>query len=136
MTAACVSCGFDPSAAVLATWTFDVPHEIGSLNQRVFNGRMGWKYRKDRDQWAEDFTVFAAFLRIPAAKGKRRVTLTRLYSGQQKEMDRRNMDFKACLDAMKIAGLILDDKPALLEDIYRQERGKVRGVRVLIEEVL
>jgi Holliday junction resolvase RusA-like endonuclease len=132
---ACARCSFDPDAQVTASWSFHIPRELGSLNKRVFNGRMGWVYRADRNAWAEDFANMRAVLRIPIAKGKRRVTLTRVYSGRQKEMDLRNIDTKACFDAMTIAGLLVDDNPACLESHVSQERGVDRGVRVLVEEV-
>lgn len=134
---ACAACGFNAAATVLAAWDLHIPRDLGSLNARVFNGRNGWKYRADRDAWAEDFANLRAVLRIPLAEGKRRVTITRVYSGQQKVMDYANLvgGAKACTDAMKLAGLIVDDKPAFLEDHYHQVRAADRGVRVRIEEI-
>lgn len=132
---ACLKCGHDPAAVVAASWSFDIPREIGTVNTHAVNGRFGWKYRRDRDGWADDFMAIRVLRRIPVAQRKRRVTLTRLYNGRQQEMDARNMDFKACVDAMKIAGLLVDDNPAMLEDHYQQERSPTRGVRVLVEEL-
>jgi len=137
---ACAKCQHDPDAAVIARWEFTIPRDLPSLNERIHNGAKGWKYRATRDAWAADLRAIRFANRIPHIGAsppttRRRVTLVRVYSGRQKEMDRANLDSKACVDAMIISGLIVDDSPSWLELHVLQERGTERGTRVLIEEL-
>ncbi len=132
---ACQACQFDPDATVLASWTIRTEINLGTLNARVFNGKQGWRYRANRDIWHSGLLYFSRLQRIPKATGKRRVTLTRIYAGRGREMDLGNIDVKACVDAMKLAGLIVDDKPALYEGHVKQERGAESGTRIHIEEL-
>jgi len=139
---ACAACSFDPDATVLARFEFTVPRDLGTLNARVFNGRQGWSYRKLRDAWFSDLSALRrlhavryAGTKFDPKNNKRRVTLTRLYTGRMREMDLANIDAKACVDAMKLAGLIFDDAPRYYEGHVKQERGSERGTRVVIEEL-
>lgn len=136
---ACPRCKFDPDAEVLASWSFHVPRDLQSMNRHVVNDRGGWRYRKERDGWHSDFHAMRVVHRIPPATSvsRRRVTIVRVYNGRQQEMDHANLvgGAKACVDALKLAGLIFDDKAQWLEDHYQQERGAERGTRVVIEEV-
>ena len=135
MTAPCLACGYDATARVVARREFVVPRDLPSLNQRIHNGARGWQYRKARAAWYADFTIIRYAQKIPAAKASRRVTLVRMYSKHQRLMDKANVDTKVCVDALVLAGLLKDDAPQWLELHVKQERGKERGTRVLIEEV-
>lgn len=134
---ACPRCHYDPHAVILASWSFHIPRDIASMNSHTVNNRAGWAYRKERDGWASDLRVIRTTQRIPEASTKRRVTITRVYIGRQQEMDYANLvgGAKACVDALKIAGLIVDDAPAWLEDCYAQLRGGFRGTSFLVEEI-
>jgi len=137
VSAACVACGYDASARVVARWEFTIPRDLPSLNQRIHNGARGWQYRATRNAWMGDFLAMRGTqaMHLPLSENKRRVTLTRLYTGRMREMDLANIDAKACVDAMKLAGLIFDDAPRYYEGHVKQERGKERGTRILIEEI-
>lgn len=132
---ACPQCSFDADAPVLARWEMHVPRDLPSLNERIHNSAKGWGYRASRDAWLRDFITLRILKAITPPTGRRRVTLVRVYSGRQKEMDRANLDSKACVDAMVRAGLLLDDDAEGLELHVKQERGCERGTRVLIEEL-
>jgi hypothetical protein len=134
---ACLKCGHDPLATVTASWAFHVPRDLPSLNKRIHNGAHGWRYRRVRESWISDMKTMKLVAGVQTANiNKRRVTLVRLYSGHQREMDAANIDTKACVDAMRYAGLIVDDSPRWLELHVKQERSKERGLSVLIERGL
>jgi len=132
---ACQKCQHDPDAAVIARWEFTIPRDLPSLNERIHNGAKGWAYRKSRDSWLQDLTVLGYAHKVTSATTKRRVTITRLYSGRQQEMDRANIDTKACVDALRLTRAIHDDAPTWLELHVLQVKGTERGTRVLIEEL-
>lgn len=135
----CVKCGHDPAARVTASWTFETDRQVESLNARNVNvhGWRGGVYKRDRDAWQWVIKVERINQRIPTATGRRRVTLTRLYSGRQHEFDRDNFSggAKIVMDAIVREGLLVDDKNEWAEVIYVQERGTVSGLRVLLEEI-
>jgi len=132
---ACPACAFDPEATVSARWEFRIGRDLHTTNRHVVNGRHGWAYRRARAGWHSDMYASRLIHAVAVATGKRRVTITRLYSGRQREMDLGNIDVKACVDAMKLAGLIVDDRPAVYEGHVKQERGADRGTRIVIEEI-
>lgn len=134
---ACVKCGHDPSAAVSASWMLLIDREIESGNRHTFNvGASRWRYGKERDAWQWEFRAFKLLRKIPLAKAKRRVTLTRFYDGRQRELDADNMatGAKLVVDAMVREGLLVDDRRELAEIHYKQVRQAPRGTGVLIEE--
>lgn len=136
MTAACVRCGFDPSVVVRESWMFVLDRELKSVNSRIVNSiAAGHAYRKDRDAWAWEIRAQRLKLKIPRALQLRRMVITRLYSGRQREWDHDNFGAKQLVDAIVREGLLLGDDPSHLEATYRQERAAKSGVRVLIEEL-
>lgn len=136
----CVVCGHDPDAIVTARWSFVVDMQIESLNAHRVNAGARWiqaAYRKRRDAWQWEFRVARLRDGIPLAKARRRVTITRCYSGKQRELDRDNAvgGSKSCLDALRNEGLILDDKQADVEVIYQQVRMAQSRTMITIEEL-
>jgi hypothetical protein len=133
----CIKCGHDANAVVIAEWTMTIPRALPSLNERIHNGAKGWRYRRTRDAWASDLRAMRLVARHKPTNlaNLRRVTLTRLYTGRMREMDLANIDTKACVDAMKLAGLIFDDAPRYYEGHVMQERCGERGTRITIEEL-
>jgi Holliday junction resolvase RusA-like endonuclease len=136
---ACLKCGHDPHATVTASWTFHVPREIKSGNAHVFNvGASRFAYKRERTDWYADFRALKMALRIPNASDKRRVTLTRYIGYRQRAFDRDNLatGFKACVDAMVMANLLVNDNAAGAEIHYAQtKREGWSGVQVEIEEL-
>lgn len=142
----CIKCGYDPDAEVALVFGFRVERDPPSLNQRLFNtGPRAHLYRKERDLWCWEFRAKRLELKIPRAMppgdqlwrmtifgrvagvgayetAKRRVTLTRIYAGRQKERDRDNLigGMKACVDALVLEGLIGGDDPHSAELHYDQ----------------
>ncbi len=115
------------------TWTFIVPRALPSMNARIHNaGPTRWKYARERDEWLQWFQVARTTERIPAAVGPRRLLVERLYAGREQERDFINLvgGCKAPVDALVLAGLLVDDKPSMLVDSYVQARaGKGEGGR-------
>lgn len=134
---ACAACGHDASAIVVARWEFHIDRDPPSLNDRVFNGRQGWRYRSERDAWCLEIRAVRLLQRITKATGKRRVTLTRKYTSRQQLRDRDNLagGMKACVDALVLEGLLVGDAPEQAEVIYKQERTTPRGLTIVVEEL-
>lgn len=139
---ACVKCGFNAAAQVTASWTFEIARTVESMNGRVHNvGRSRWEYAKQRDGWTRDMLTIRRVHGIPIPDCKRRVTLTRMYSGRRRELDADNLigGLKSAVDAMVHAGLLIGDRPGDAEIHYAQERMKVgsmvSGLRVLLEDI-
>ena len=146
----CARCGFDPHALIAARWEFTVPLEIQSGNDHVVNaprgkGRARWArsgaYKQRRVQWQTAVRVQGRYVTQAASGGslanRRRVTVTRVYSGRQRELDRDNLyaGAKVAVDALKHCGVIVDDRREWCELHVVQERGAERGTRFLIEEL-
>lgn len=118
-------------------WTVVIPKKLLSANAGVVNrGPTRWKYAKERDEWRQWLVQTPIMAKLPW-KGlhlPRTVTITRLYSGREREMDERNIDTKALVDSMVRAGLLVDDSPRWLTLHVEQERSEASGVRVRIQE--
>lgn len=142
---ACVKCGYNPDAQATARWEFSIPRAIKSLNRATSNrgGRSKSAraaQRKHRDElaaWMWYFRLAARTNGIGPARGRRRVTLTRIMQGRERPFDRDNLagGCKVVVDAMVHEHLLVDDKPALAEIHYAQERGGKAGLHVLLEEL-
>lgn len=154
---ACSRCGFDPDAKVTASWSFTIDRAVVSLNERGTNrgawtkrvpGKRTWNarraYKADRDAWGWLVKAKRLELRIPKAKGRRRLTLTRLYGKGQRAFDRDNLvgGMKPVVDSMVLDGLLLGDTPELAEVHYDQigsepgaERAIGIGLLVVLEDV-
>ncbi len=135
---ACDKCGHDPRARVTASWTFLVDRDPPSLNSRIFNaGPRRYLYKRERDAWCWELRAVRLLQRIPPARARRRITLTRVYSGRQQERDRDNLagGMKAVVDAIVYERLLAGDDSKLAEIHYAQERGIPTGLRVLLEEL-
>lgn len=135
---ACPKCHYDEAAPVSASWSFLIDRDPPSLNARLFNGPRGWVYRKERDAWCIEFRAVRLLQRIPIAKTKRRVTLTRCYTGRQQARDRDNLagGMKACVDALVLEKLLAGDDVVSAEIHYAQSRTTPGGLHVLIEELV
>lgn len=136
----CPKCNYNPSALVLFAWTLHIPRDPPSLNQRLHNaGGRRWAYKKERDQWGLWLKLARAEQRIPAATGKRRITLTRMYAGRQKERDQDNLagGMKTVVDSLVLTGLLKDDSPRFAEIHYGQERVAAErvGLEIVVEEL-
>ena len=133
----CSLCGHDLKAAA-ASWEFTLPLEPPSQNVVAGNQGSGrWGYAKIRNSFEVLLVNRRTLMGIPAAKTKRRVLITRLYSGHGQVRDIGNIigGCKPLLDAMTRARLIVDDGPHYVEVHYFQERTKESGVTICIEEL-
>lgn len=138
MTAACARCGYNPAAIVTNRWEFTVTRKVHSANSyRVNSGSTRWAYKRDRDNWQSEFRLARVEQRILIAKGKRRVTLTRMYSGRERAFDHDNLagGMKLVVDAMVREALLLDDRPEFAEIHYAQVKSEVTGLQVVIEDI-
>ena len=119
-------------------WSFTLSIEPPSQNVVASNKGAGrHKYRKFRDDYEELLRAFKDKLAIPTATGRRRVFITRLYSGRGQRRDRGNIvgGCKPLLDALTNVGLLVDDKEEFLEDHYDQQKANAKGVWIQIEEI-
>lgn len=136
---ACAKCGYDPEARVLASWSFVIGREIRSGNERINNvGGSRWTYRVMRSGWISDVSGMRLVHRIPDARGKRRVTLTRIIGYRQRRYDRDNLatGCKPVIDALVRCGLLVDDTEQHAELHFLQaKRAGLHGVVVLLEEL-
>jgi hypothetical protein len=135
---ACLKCGHDPAAVVTASWDFDTDREVHSLNEHRGNyAGTRWAYKRDRDAWQWVLKIERIKQRIPTATERRRVTLTRIYSGRQRAFDLDNLagGMKLVVDAMVREELLMGDGPKEAEIHYAQERSEKSGLRVLLEEL-
>lgn len=135
---ACVKCGHDPEAVVLASWTLHVPREVRSGNAYVVNsGGARFGYKRERDSWERDFTILRGQHGVTLATCRRRVTLTRSIGYRQRAYDKDNLvaGCKPVIDALVRAGLLLGDTERHVELHFAQERRPQFGTIVLIEEL-
>ena len=139
---ACPACHYDPDATVTACWRFFIPIAGPSQNRLHGKGGARFKYRKVRDDYERMIRAAIVAHKVMLAVGpraaKRRVTLTRFYTGREREFDRANWvgGAKPILDALVRCGLLVDDSPRWLDDYYHQRRDEhLRGVEIQIEEV-
>ena len=138
---ACAKCGHDPEATVVASWTFEIPKELVSLNRSAKNGSTAVAravFRRELGQWQTWMRAARLNKRISPPVGKRRVTLTRVIGYRQREFDRDNLvgGGKVIVDAMVREGLLLGDDATRAEVHYQQDRiDDVTGVVVLLEEL-
>lgn len=137
MMGPCVKCGFDPDAVVSVVWSFHIERKTPSMNDRLANaGPRAFMYRKERDAWCWLFRAMRLKHQIPVARYRRRVTLTRMYTGRERERDRDNLigGMKAVVDAMVSECLLLDDTSRGAEIYYAQKQGQ-RGLIVELAEL-
>jgi len=134
----CRCCGDDPVTPGKEVFRAFIPREAKSANEHRVNNAGGWKYRKDRDRWESDLRTLALVHKPPRPTGKRRVFLTRIYSGGQREFDGDNLPagLKGPRDALVKAGYLIDDSPRWAIVHYHQRKDDhLRGVEVVIEEI-
>lgn len=119
----CSLCGGDPHARVATSWSFRVNRDAPTQNV-MGNNRGGgrWAYKKERQEWLRWILIERPC--IPEAEAKRRVTITRCYSGNQKLRDHGNLvgGLKPVVDALVLSGTIKDDSPHWVEIYYHQRR--------------
>lgn len=134
----CAKCGYDPAAAISQGWASFIARRAPSMNDRLANvGARRFLYREERDAWCWHFRVMRLEHRIPFAVQRRRVTLTRLYCGRERDRDRDNLigGMKAVVDAMVRERLLLDDTSAGAEIYYAQHRDECNsGLNVELDE--
>lgn len=134
---ACAKCGHDPGAAVARTWRLVIAKELESANKHTINsGGARWRYAKERGEWEQWLMTFPRG-DLHRATGRRRVTITRRFSGRQREWDPDNLvaGTKVLRDALKRAGVIVDDSRQWLECHSLQERADRSETVVLVEEL-
>ncbi len=134
--AKCTACDFDPSLPVLATYTLVLEQSAQSLNAVGTNAKTNRGYRAARNRWAR---LLKQYKHLPKATGHRRIYFTRFWKKRKYAYDYGNLvgGFKPLLDEIVKAGLLLDDKPSVCSDYYRQFKSPdgFDRVVVVIEEV-
>lgn len=118
----CVKCGFDPDAKMGQSWTATAESYAPSVNETGANTKINRVYRQWRKRWEKQFGPWLKTL--PPAKAKRRVQITRVYSGRQRPYDRINFasGCKPLLDTLVEFGGLYDDSPTWCDDYYEQRK--------------
>lgn len=130
-------------------WTLHIPKALHSANDRVINrssrnaaarqafAAMGRRYRAERDTWVLLIRNAMQMAKVPPARMRRMVRITRLFAGREREWDYGNLvgGAKPAIDAMVIAGLLVDDSPKWSDQAYHQERGAESGVRLVVTDI-
>lgn len=102
------------------------------------NGAHGaWQVAyKKRKEWRGRVKLRVIMQRPPAPLQKSRVTMTRC-SSRQPDYGNLVASFKSVLDGLKDGGIIFDDAPKYVEDVYKWEKAKPKEskIRVLVEEL-
>lgn len=132
----CEACGYDPTRTLLYTHTEVVPFKWLSGNiVNPYGHRSVWRYKVYKDSFKKTFSSVCA--EFPKATGFVRLTLTRLYTGRQRDYDTDNLaqGAKPMLDTIKKLGIIQDDSPGKAQIIYKQEKisGKQNKTRIMVE---
>lgn len=136
----CRLCGCDGDAPISASWEFFIPVAAQSQNRLVNRGLKRFRYAAVRTDFLVVVMAESRRLRIPRAKAKRRVTMTRLYGKGCSRFDHGNLvgGMKPLLDVLVSQALLVDDSERFVEDHYRQEplprEDPNVGVVVLVEE--
>jgi len=132
------------------SWTLHIPLKPPNMNdhqvnraggksrdaRQAFAGQAG-RYRRAKGNWLMLLQNAKQLAGVPDAKGKRRVVYVRIIGPREREWDYDNLvgGGKMVFDAMTNVGLIVDDKSALCEREYRQERGAASGLRVEVTDL-
>jgi hypothetical protein len=132
------------------TWRLEIPLKPPNLNGRSVNRAGGRaasvrrafaaeaaRYRRARGVWLLMIKNAAQLTGCPAASGKRRVVYTRIMSPRERSWDEDNLmgGGKMVFDALKAAGLLVDDNRAMCEREYAEERGPESGLRLEISDL-
>lgn len=119
------------------SWTMSIGVDIPSQNEIASNKGGGrFKYRAVRNLFYTDIRNALEIVRIPFASSKRRVLITRFYSGRCRDFDKGNLigGCKPLMDSLVSHGLVFDDSPKWIEAHYFQERSHESSTRITIEE--
>jgi Holliday junction resolvase RusA-like endonuclease len=117
-----------------------VPKEPPTQNEIAQNkGGKRFGYKRVREEFT--FLVRAAMNKngVPAATGRRRMVLTRFYTGRGRARDYGNLvgGCKAVVDSLVNVGLLVDDSEQWVDDYYLQRRHEhLSGVEVVLQEVM
>lgn len=114
----------------MSSWTFKVMELTPSQNRLARAYRHHAVYKLLRDRMEGWVMVGRMNAQIPVATGKRKVTISRIVRSRRYLLDRGNFvgGCKPLLDAMIRQQLLVDDREALLEDVYEQRVDANAGV--------
>ncbi len=109
--------------------------EIHGLPKILSNGsqRNFWARENEKKRWkgmAIAAVRLKAWFREPLKKA--RIVFTR-YSSREPDSDNLAISFKAIRDGLVQAGVIIDDKPSVLEAIYKWQKASPKQGRITIE---
>lgn len=94
------------------TWSLTIPRACPSQNKHQW---AHWgKVRREKQEWYNLIRAAEGFLDIPRATGKRKLTLERFGWGTLDEMNLIG-GAKGIVDNLVQLGLLVDDKPSMLQ---------------------
>ncbi len=133
----CPYCCADFDAVITKTWRFDIPVQPPSQNVVAQNkGKSRHRYKEVRDTFEYLLNAERVRLGVPKATVKRRVIITRLYTGRGQRRDRGNLigGCKPLVDALHRTGLLVDDAEQWVDDYYHQHKCDRSGTLIDLEE--
>jgi hypothetical protein len=117
----------------MAAYTFFIPGWLPPRLNRS-RGRHWSAGHRLTSEAARFFATYARLAGVPAAAGRRRVTLVIVLGKGMRGGDKDNW-LKHSQDGLVRAGLVRDDSPAWLEMAVAYERAPQWGTRVELEDV-
>ncbi len=137
---ACRACGYDAGLPVLLVAELNLSVSWPSQNQLGANarGNAGFRYRKNRQEFAAALHGALARTSVPSAALRRRVWLRRVYRPGKRPYDVANLigGGKAIVDVLVSRGLLVDDSPKWLEAIYAQGQGTEDSICLTFYDIL
>jgi len=136
----CEACGFQPELPVKLVADIVVDCSYPSQNQLGANsrGKMGWHYRRLRQEFAALLHSALAESAVPKATGKRRLWLRRVFRPGKRPYDIANLvgGGKAVVDVLVSRGLLIDDSPKWLEAYYQQAPGDADRIHLRFFDIV
>lgn len=133
----CSACDYNDELEITGTCTIVLHEPAHSLNTVGVNSRRDNRmYKKERRRWER---ALQPYLHLKPATGHRRVFFTRFWGARKRAFDYGNLvgGFKPLLDMLVKMNLLLDDKPALCSEYYRQMKSPdgIGHIILVLEDV-
>lgn len=125
-----------PGWTMAIAWSLITSQPVQGLNTILdWKEKAAWRYAREQDTWRHLLGQWALADRIPAAIGKRRLTLERVYSGGQCPLDTYDLigGIRPVIDALRSTLIVVADDDGI-EHVVTQRRGDVPQTVITLEE--
>jgi Holliday junction resolvase RusA-like endonuclease len=94
-----------------------------------------YKYRALKDDWRRRFTrCFLVGGKTPVVTSFVEVRMTRFYTGRKMDMQNVTWMFKPALDVLQEMGVLIDDSPDHIREVYHQEKANENSILIQIKK--